>query len=51
MLDQLKLSDPLRYQVARLADDEIARQAEAIGFELDGRREEAVLVAVAGLMG
>jgi hypothetical protein len=40
----------LRYQVAQLADDEIARQAEATGVELDGRREEVVLAAVAGLM-
>jgi hypothetical protein len=49
MLQRLR-SDPLRYQVAQLADEEIARRAEDIGFELDGRREEAVLVAVAGLM-
>jgi hypothetical protein len=49
MLEELR-SNPLRYQVAQLADDEIARQAEATGFELHGQREEVVLVAVAGLM-
>jgi len=50
MLDELRLSDPLRYQVAQLIDDEIAKRAQAAGFELDGQREEAVLVAVVGLM-
>jgi len=50
MLDELRLSDPLRYQVAQLIDDEIAKRAQAAGFELDGQREEEVLVAVAGLM-
>jgi len=49
MLQRLR-SDPLRYQVAQLADEEIAQRAADIGFELDGRREEAALIAVAGLM-
>jgi hypothetical protein len=49
MLEELR-PDPLRYQVAQLADEEIARRAADIGFELDGRREEAALIAVAGLM-
>jgi hypothetical protein len=40
----------LRYQVAKLAEDEIAKQARAAGVELGGRRDEAVLAAVAGLM-
>lgn len=40
----------LRYQVAQLAEDEIAKQARAAGVKLDGRREKAVLAAVAGLM-
>jgi hypothetical protein len=40
----------LRYQIAQLAKDEIAKQARAAGVELDGHRDEAVLAAVAGLM-
>ena len=40
----------LRYQVAQLAKDEIAKQARAAGVELDGRRDEVVSAAVAGLM-
>jgi hypothetical protein len=45
-----RLADPLRYQVAQLAAGEIDSRAEATGLELDGRRDEAILVVVAGLM-
>lgn len=50
MDERLKRSAPFRYQVAQLAQAEIARQAELASLQLDGQREEAVELVVAGLM-
>jgi hypothetical protein len=49
MFENLR-GQPLRYQVAQLADAEIVRLAQAAQVDLDGQREAAALMALAGLM-